>query len=155
MSAVIEKIMADRFDELADILAELRQSPDDGGSDGYFDFYFTPAVFEKVVKVVDDESVEMTPKLHLCIHVEDDTGLICYYTNRILANKDHDFVEDCPYGYRSDWDTEYTRVDEFLERLNKKTGIVFDLRGTRPDPFGRLYSSRNLLLLDTNEEIED
>ena len=136
----------DTVDKLHDFLTDLFQSPMDYASDGYYDFFFTPNNDGLHLKEEfnNGETIDVQIKKHLCIKIDDDSGLISYYTNLVRADKEHSYITDCHLA--NDVLAHYGLLspeDVILEKL-EELGITFDLLGINPNGFGELYSTTTL-----------
>lgn len=153
-TSLFEKALEVGVKRLDSVLESLMQSPLDYSSDGFYDFFFAAdSSYQEEVEIEEGDKVVLTPKLHLCIHVDGDTGTVYHYVNAIRADKEHEVIQDYEaHAPSSDfWEAQQAQVKSLLENLREQTGIVFDLVPTVRNPDGRVYSSKNVASLGLME----
>lgn len=148
------KLLEEKVSDLGDILEGMFQSPVDSSSDGYYDFFFSSGGFITRVLVDESEEYPLELKLHLCIHIDEDTGVVSRRINFIEADEEHGFVADFDAKSVCETFSDYgklaniscgmvNRANAFLEDFRLKTGIVFDLMPSMGCTRGTLYSGVN------------
>jgi hypothetical protein len=150
----VMNLLEKKVSELGGVLERMRQSPMDYNSDGFYDFFFSSEGFVTRTLEDEDEPIPLVLKLHLCIFVDEDTGVIGRRMNFVETDKEHEFLNGFDVRGVLETFSDYgklagvsalliDRANAFLEDFRLKTGVVFDLMPTMPDSHGTLYSSVN------------